>query len=107
MRRCQGGVEGPIQLDALSVLGPVRAVRWARCRPNPPVPTCRCGPSAGRWGRPDFLELSIETKPPTPGPARRSSPSSFVRGFTPERKQQPKTTLVPKKLVEQFLAQPR
>jgi hypothetical protein len=64
---------------------------------------------AERWtlGRPDFLELSIETKPPTPGPARRSSPSSFVRGFTPERKQQPKTTLVLTKLVEQFLAQPR
>jgi hypothetical protein len=29
------------------------------------------------------------------------------RGFTPERKQQPKTTLVLTKLVEQFLAQPR
>ena len=89
------------------MLGPVRAVRRSS------VPTEPAGADlslrAERWtlGRLDFLVLSIETKSPTPGSARRGSPSSFVRGFTPERKQQPKTTLVLKKLVEQFLAQPR
>ena len=65
---------------------------------------------AERWtlGRLDFLELSIETKP-VDARAGQKKLTKFVgeMGFTPEPKQQPKTTLVLKKLVEQFLAQPR
>jgi hypothetical protein len=90
-----------------SVLGPVRAVRWARCRPNPPVPTCRCGPSAGRWaGR---TSSSCRSRPSRrrPGRPEEAHRARSFEGVTPERKQQPKTTLVLKKLVEQFLAQPR
>lgn len=41
--------------------------------------------------------------------AGQRKPTKFVRdtGFTAEPKQRPKTTLVLKRLVEQFLAQPR
>jgi hypothetical protein len=98
----------PIQLDALTVLGPVRAVRWSS------VPTEPAGADlslrAERWTPDglDLLELSIETKP-TDARAGRKKLTKFVgeMGFTAQRKQQPNTTLVLKNLVEQFLAQPR
>jgi hypothetical protein len=97
-----------IQLDALSVLGPVRAVRWSS------VPTEPAGAGlslrAERWtlDRLDFLELSIEAKPADArGDQKKLTKFVGQTGFKVERKQQPKTTLVLKKLVEQFLAQPR
>ena len=97
-----------IQLDALSVLGPVRAVRWSS------VPTEPAGADlslrAERWTLDglDFLELSVETKPVDARAGQRKL-TDFVSGmgFTPESKQQPKTTLVLNELVEQFLARPR
>jgi hypothetical protein len=85
-----------------------------RCVPSaglgadrPPVPTCRCGPSAGRWaGR---TSSSCRSRPSRrrPGRPEEAHRARSFEGVTPERKQQPKTTLVLKKLVEQFLAQPR
>jgi hypothetical protein len=65
---------------------------------------------AERWtlDRLDFLELSIEAKPADArGDQKKLTKFVGQTGFKVERKQQPKTTLVLKKLVEQFLAQPR
>ena len=91
------------------MLGPVRAVRWSsEPEPEPAGADLSLRAERSMPGRLDFLELSIETKPAN-ARAGQKKLTEFVRsrGFTPERKQQPKITLVLKKLVEQFLAQPR
>jgi hypothetical protein len=87
------------------MLGPVRAVRWKS------VPTEPAGADlsvrAERWTLDDldFLELSIESKP-ADARARQDQLTAFARsmGFEPGPNQQPKTSLVLQKLVEQFHA---
>jgi hypothetical protein len=94
-----------VNLDGLTLLGPVRAVRWTS------VPAERPGVGlnirAERWTLSDldFLELSIVSSPDEAG-TRQHRLTAFIQsqGFPVEPEQRPKTTLVLRQLVEEHLA---
>jgi hypothetical protein len=94
-----------VNLDGLTLLGPVRAVRWT----SVPAEGAQVGLDikAERWtlGDLDFLELSVDAAPEEAA-VRQGRLTTFVQshGFAVAPEQQPKTTLVLGALVAQRLA---
>ena len=91
-----------INLDALTVLSPVTAVRWKKVAVSPP----ELGLRAERWtvGDLDFLELSA-IAPVEDAPAKQAAIARFVRslGLDIPDEQAPKTRQVMEHLVRASL----
>ncbi len=98
-------VAGGINLEALTVLPPITAVRWRSVSVAPP----ELGLRAERWAVDDldFLELSA-VAPIDQAPAKQAAMLQFVRsrGLVVPDEQEPKTRLIMEHLVHNSLGSP-